>query len=57
MGENKTFEIPLNVIDLFKCPDCGNEKLQDKKEYLLCSSCNAKWQVNDGIYDFREKIK
>lgn len=50
-------EVPLNAIDLFKCPDCGNEKLQDKKEYLLCSNCNAEWQVNDGVYDFREKIK
>src|SRR5688572_4695863 len=57
VNENSTeIEIPLNVIDLFKCPDCGKSKLQDKKDYLLCSSCNAKWQVNDGIYDFREKI-
>lgn len=56
-GENKKVEIPLNVIDLFKCPDCGNSNLQDKKDYLLCSSCHAKWQVNDGIYDFREKMK
>ncbi|KXK12338.1 MAG: Methyltransferase type 11 [Chloroflexi bacterium OLB14] len=56
-SDNAKVEIPLNVIDLFKCPDCGNNKLQDKKDYLLCSACNAKWQVNDGIYDFREKIK
>jgi ubiquinone/menaquinone biosynthesis C-methylase UbiE len=56
-GESKTNEIPLQVIDLFKCPDCGNVKLQDKKDYLYCSNCNAKWQVNDGIYDFREKVK
>jgi ubiquinone/menaquinone biosynthesis C-methylase UbiE len=56
MGENKKVEIPLKVIDLFKCPDCENNKLQDEKDYLFCSNCNAKWQVNDGIYDFREKI-
>ncbi|MBX3036537.1 MAG: class I SAM-dependent methyltransferase [Anaerolineales bacterium] len=49
-------EIPLDVLDLFKCPDCEYEKLHDKTDYLLCSNCNAKWQVNDGIYDFREKI-
>ncbi|NJN80395.1 MAG: hypothetical protein HC797_07945 [Anaerolineales bacterium] len=50
-------EIPLNVLDLFKCPDCESGNLrQDKKEYLLCTNCGAKWQVNDGIYDFREKI-
>ena len=57
MSENKNIEIPLNVIDLFQCPDCGNGNLQDKKDYLFCSICNAKWQVNDGVYDFREKIK
>ncbi|MBL8099329.1 MAG: class I SAM-dependent methyltransferase [Anaerolineales bacterium] len=54
--EGITKEIPLNVLELFKCPDCEYEKLQDKTDYLLCSNCNAKWQVNDGIYDFREKI-
>jgi SAM-dependent methyltransferase len=54
--KNEAKEIPLNVLDLFKCPDCEYEKLQDKKDYLLCSNCNAKWAVNDGIYDFREKM-
>lgn len=56
-AEGVTKEIPLDVLSLFKCPDCGNGKLQDKTDYLLCSSCNAQWQVNDGIYDFREKVK
>jgi ubiquinone/menaquinone biosynthesis C-methylase UbiE len=55
-AENKNVEIPLNVISLFKCPDCWSGKLQDKKDHLLCSNCNAKWAVNDGIYDFREKM-
>src|SRR5688572_8943059 len=55
-GENKNIEIPLSVIGLFKCPNCWSGKLQDKKDYLLCSNCNAKWAVNDGIYDFREKL-
>lgn len=53
-GGAKT-EIPLNVLDLFKCPDCGSEKLEDKKEHLLCVKCSAKWIIRDGIYDFREK--
>jgi ubiquinone/menaquinone biosynthesis C-methylase UbiE len=46
-----------NVINLFKCPDCGNEKLEDKKDHLNCPNCKAQWSVRDGIYDFREKIK
>jgi ubiquinone/menaquinone biosynthesis C-methylase UbiE/Zn finger protein HypA/HybF involved in hydrogenase expression len=46
---------PVNVIDLFKCPDCGSEKLEEKKDHLHCPNCQAKWAVNEGIYDFREK--
>jgi len=46
---------PVAVVDLFKCPDCGSENLQEKDEHLLCPKCSARWAVNDGIYDFREK--
>ncbi len=48
---------PIHVIDLFKCPECGGEKLEDKKDHLHCSKCSAQWAVNNGIYDFREKLK
>jgi len=54
-GVVKMNEIPFNVIDLFKCPDCGSEKLEEKKDHLHCPNCNAKWAVHEGIYDFREK--
>jgi SAM-dependent methyltransferase len=47
--------IPENVIDLFKCPDCGNEKLEETKDHLHCPHCHAKWAILDGIYDFRER--
>ncbi len=47
----------MNVIDLFKCPDCGSEKLEEKKDHLHCPNCQAKWAVRDGIYDFRKKHK
>ena len=56
-GNAQNADIPLNVIDLFKCPECGNGNLQDKSDHLLCPNCNAHWAVNDGIYDFREKMK
>jgi DNA-directed RNA polymerase subunit RPC12/RpoP len=51
----KMKEFPVNVIELFKCPDCGCEKLEEKKDHLHCPNCNAKWAVHEGIYDFREK--
>jgi ubiquinone/menaquinone biosynthesis C-methylase UbiE len=47
---------PVNVIELFKCPDCGNPKLEEKKDHMHCPNCQAKWAVRDGIYDFREKV-
>lgn len=56
-GESQNVEIPSNVIHLFKCPECGSGNLQEKNDHLLCPSCNARWAVNDGIYDFREKMK
>ncbi len=47
---------PTRVVDLLKCPDCGNETLEEKKDHLHCPNCQAKWAVRDGIYDFREKV-
>ena len=46
-----------SVGALFKCPDCGFVPLLDRKTYLECLSCNKKWEVKDGIYDFREPMK
>lgn len=46
---------PTTVMDLFKCPDCGGEKMEDAKEHLRCVHCSAKWNIQNGIYDFREK--
>ncbi len=46
---------PVRVTELFKCPDCGSEKLEEKKDHLYCLNCQAKWGVHEGIYDFREK--
>ena len=50
-------DIPLGVIELFKCPECNNNGLQEKEDHVACSSCKAKWPIKDGIYDFREKMK
>lgn len=45
-----------NILSYFKCPDCGHHPLEDKTSFLACSSCNKKWEVKKGIYDFREPI-
>lgn len=45
------------ILSYFKCPDCGGSPLVDKTDFLECSSCGKRWEVKDGIYDFREPAK
>ncbi|MCC6297892.1 MAG: class I SAM-dependent methyltransferase [Anaerolineales bacterium] len=46
-----------NILSYFKCPDCGHHPLVDKVNFLECSNCKKRWEVKDGIYDFREPMK
>jgi hypothetical protein len=50
-------DIASNVINLFKCPDCEGEKLENKQDHLHCTICESNWAVQNGIYDFRERMK
>jgi ubiquinone/menaquinone biosynthesis C-methylase UbiE len=50
-------EIASNVIDLFKCPDCEGEKLEQEIDHLHCPICESNWAVQNSIYDFRERMK
>jgi len=50
-------KVSLSVIDLFKCPDCEGEKLEEMNDHLHCPICESNWAVLDGIYDFRERMK
>lgn len=45
------------TLSYFKCPECGSTLLVDKKAYIECSSCKEKWEIKDGIYDFRKPVK
>ncbi|MDQ3007162.1 MAG: class I SAM-dependent methyltransferase [Chloroflexota bacterium] len=47
----------MNVLSYFKCPDCGHSPLVEKHDYLECGNCSKKWEVKDGVYDFREPKK
>ena len=46
-----------NILSYFKCPDCAHSPLAEKHDYLECGNCKKKWEVKDGIYDFRESLK
>ncbi len=56
-GRRQNDEVPANPLSLFKCPDCGHAPLIDKQDYLECPSCQKKWGVKDGIFDFREPLE
>ena len=45
-----------NPMMVFKCPDCGYYGLADEGTYLECLNCKKKWEVKDGIYDFRKSL-
>ena len=47
----------IDVLSYFKCPDCGHSPLVEKYDFLECTICRTKWEVKDGIYDFREPLK
>jgi SAM-dependent methyltransferase len=40
-------------ITFFKCPTCGHHPLTAHSDHLACSSCSAKWLIEDGIYNFK----
>jgi len=42
------------ILSYFKCPECNHAWLDEGKGYLPCKSCGQKWEVRDGIYEFRE---
>jgi ubiquinone/menaquinone biosynthesis C-methylase UbiE len=54
-GRKSQVSIPRNVVEIFKCPECGGGDLQEKAGYLECPQCQARWAVKDGIYDFRSQ--
>ena len=39
----------------FQCPACGKAPLADTPPELVCPICNSRFEVKDGIYDFRVK--
>jgi len=41
-------------VGFFRCPECESEDLREEQDHLDCRSCARRWQIRDGIYDFRE---
>jgi len=56
LGGERSESTPGEVIQWFKCPNCGYSPLESQIKYLQCSSCSSQWVIHDGIYDFREPL-
>jgi ubiquinone/menaquinone biosynthesis C-methylase UbiE len=46
----------ISPMMVFKCPDCGYTGLKDEGTHLKCLNCRKKWEIRDGIYDFRKSL-
>jgi ubiquinone/menaquinone biosynthesis C-methylase UbiE len=46
----------ISPMMVFKCPACGYTGLKDEGTHLKCLNCRKKWEVRDGIYDFRKSL-
>jgi hypothetical protein len=44
--------LDLDPAALFYCPACQGD-LRAEGASLVCLSCAARWQIDDGIYDFK----
>ena len=53
----ETFPRVTSLGAFFKCPGCGFLPLEEKVAFVECYGCRKKWEVKDGIYDFREPMK
>lgn len=56
-SSEETFPRFSSISAFFKCPDCGYAQLGYQKTHLECYGCGKKWEIKDGIYDFREPVQ
>jgi Zn finger protein HypA/HybF involved in hydrogenase expression len=49
----QTGSIPADPKAFFKCPECGHAPLTGAEQQISCPVCKRKWNISDGIYDFR----
>ncbi len=56
LGGERNESVLGEIVQWFKCPQCGNSPLIDHTSYLLCSSCGSQWAIYEGIYDFKTPL-
>lgn len=41
---------------IFRCPRCAVGSLAGRGDVLVCENCGARWQIDDGIFDFKAPV-
>jgi ubiquinone/menaquinone biosynthesis C-methylase UbiE len=52
-GEYPSSDTQKDITLFFKCPECGHSPLVITDKLIICPACKRKWNISDGIYDFR----
>lgn len=39
--------------NLWRCPKCGSMELAEAPDSVNCQTCDTRWPIDDGIYDFK----
>ena len=50
------YKTPHKLPEPTVCPDCGAE-LTRSGTTMICKSCNQRWAIRDGIYDFKAPLE
>jgi ubiquinone/menaquinone biosynthesis C-methylase UbiE len=53
LGQNNPIRERGEILSYFKCPECGHAPLTAAEPQISCPACKRKWNISDGIYDFR----
>ncbi len=53
LGESARRETGKDPVSFFKCPECEFSPLVLADQRIHCPSCERKWNISDGIFDFR----
>ena len=44
------------TAQLFRCPACGGADLHESVAALTCATCQRRWPIEDGIYNFKAPL-
>lgn len=52
-GELVPSQPQQDLSTYFKCPECKHSPLKIEAQEIICPACARKWNITDGIFDFR----